>query len=158
MLRRLIPAVEPLTVRPTARGHKRLSASPERPPACMEIAAAASARWKSAVSACRCERKSERQRSELERLRIPCLYCFGSRRVVVLHNRSPGRSPPPVRRWGGTLCLNHHQIGVIAYQTGPLSFMGIADANVCKEVVDYTIRAACLSAATPLCLEDGGQR
>src|SRR3954468_22539009 len=28
------------------------------------------------------------------------------------------------------------KVGVIAYQTGPLSFMGIADANVAKMVID----------------------
>ena len=48
------------------------------------------------------------------------------------------------------------RIGVIAEQTGPLSFMGIADANVAKMVVDdINARGGLLGRTVQLCLEDG---
>ncbi|MGU7770548.1 substrate-binding protein [Burkholderia sp. MR1-5-21] len=48
------------------------------------------------------------------------------------------------------------KIGVIAEQTGPLSFMGIADANVAKMVVDdINAGGGLLSRQLELCLEDG---
>ena len=48
------------------------------------------------------------------------------------------------------------KIGVIAEQTGPLSFMGIADANVAKMVVDdINTSGGLLGRQLALCLEDG---
>ncbi|ACC75295.1 substrate-binding protein [Paraburkholderia phymatum] len=48
------------------------------------------------------------------------------------------------------------KIGVIAEQTGPLSFMGIADANVAKMVVDdINASGGLLGRELALCLEDG---
>jgi branched-chain amino acid transport system substrate-binding protein len=48
------------------------------------------------------------------------------------------------------------KIGVIAEQTGPLSFMGIADANVAKMVVeDINTGGGLLGRKVQLCLEDG---
>ncbi|QYY34205.1 substrate-binding protein (plasmid) [Cupriavidus pinatubonensis] len=48
------------------------------------------------------------------------------------------------------------KIGVIAEQTGPLSFMGIADANVARMVVDdINASGGLLGREIVLCLEDG---
>jgi branched-chain amino acid transport system substrate-binding protein len=48
------------------------------------------------------------------------------------------------------------KIGVIAEQTGPLSFMGIADANVAKMVVeDINANGGLLGRQLALCVEDG---
>ncbi|MFS8979102.1 substrate-binding protein [Cupriavidus necator] len=48
------------------------------------------------------------------------------------------------------------KIGVIAEQTGPLSFMGIADANVARMVVDdINASGGLLGREIALCLEDG---
>jgi ABC-type branched-subunit amino acid transport system substrate-binding protein len=48
------------------------------------------------------------------------------------------------------------KVGVIAEQTGPLSFMGIANANVAKMVVnDINANGGLLGREIELCLEDG---
>jgi branched-chain amino acid transport system substrate-binding protein len=48
------------------------------------------------------------------------------------------------------------KVGVIAEQTGPLSFMGIADANVAQMVVDdINADGGVLGRQLALCLEDG---
>ena len=48
------------------------------------------------------------------------------------------------------------KVGVIAEQTGPLSFMGIANANVAKMVVnDINANGGLLGRQIELCLEDG---
>jgi ABC-type branched-subunit amino acid transport system substrate-binding protein len=48
------------------------------------------------------------------------------------------------------------KVGVIADQTGPLSFMGIADANVAKMVIDdINSGGGLLGRQVELCLEDG---
>jgi ABC-type branched-subunit amino acid transport system substrate-binding protein len=48
------------------------------------------------------------------------------------------------------------KVGVIAEQTGPLSFMGIANANVAKMVIDdINAKGGLLGRAVELCLEDG---
>src|SRR5512141_2872331 len=48
------------------------------------------------------------------------------------------------------------RVGVIAEQTGPLSFMGIADANVAKMVIDdINARGGVLGRRVDLYLEDG---
>src|SRR5690348_3388733 len=48
------------------------------------------------------------------------------------------------------------RLGVIAEQTGPLSFMGIADANVARMVVDdINASGGVLGRQLALCLEDG---
>jgi branched-chain amino acid transport system substrate-binding protein len=48
------------------------------------------------------------------------------------------------------------KIGVIADQTGPLSVMGIANANVARMVVDdINVRGGLLGRKVDLCLEDG---
>jgi ABC-type branched-subunit amino acid transport system substrate-binding protein len=48
------------------------------------------------------------------------------------------------------------KIGVIADQTGPLSFMGIANANVAKMVInDINANGGLLGRQLDLCLEDG---
>lgn len=48
------------------------------------------------------------------------------------------------------------KVGVIADQTGPLSFMGIANANVAKMVIDdINAKGGLLGRPIELCLEDG---
>ncbi len=48
------------------------------------------------------------------------------------------------------------KVGVIAEQTGPLSFMGIANANVAKMVInDINTEGGLLGRKIELCLEDG---
>src|SRR6267154_1968864 len=48
------------------------------------------------------------------------------------------------------------KVGVIAEQTGPLSFMGIANANVAKMVInDINANGGLLGRKVDLCLEDG---
>ena len=48
------------------------------------------------------------------------------------------------------------KVGGIAEQTGPLSFMGIADANVAKMVIDdINANGGLLGRQLALCLEDG---
>jgi ABC-type branched-subunit amino acid transport system substrate-binding protein len=48
------------------------------------------------------------------------------------------------------------KVGVIAEQTGPLSFMGIANANVAKMVInDINANGGLLGRQLDLCLEDG---
>ena len=48
------------------------------------------------------------------------------------------------------------KVGVIAEQTGPLSFMGIANANVAKMVInDINAEGGLLGRKIELCLEDG---
>jgi ABC-type branched-subunit amino acid transport system substrate-binding protein len=48
------------------------------------------------------------------------------------------------------------KVGVIAEQTGPLSFMGIANANVAKMVInDLNASGGLLGREIELCLEDG---
>ena len=48
------------------------------------------------------------------------------------------------------------KVGVIAEQTGPLSFMGIANANVAKMVInDLNTEGGLLGRKIELCLEDG---
>lgn len=48
------------------------------------------------------------------------------------------------------------KVGVIADQTGPLSFMGVADANVAKMVIDeINAGGGLLGRQIELCLEDG---
>ena len=48
------------------------------------------------------------------------------------------------------------KVGVIAEQTGPLSFMGIANGNVAKMVIDdINARGGLLGRQLDLCLEDG---
>ena len=48
------------------------------------------------------------------------------------------------------------KVGVIAEQTGPLSFMGIANANVAKMVIDdINAKGGLLGRRLDLCLEDG---
>jgi ABC-type branched-subunit amino acid transport system substrate-binding protein len=48
------------------------------------------------------------------------------------------------------------KVGVIAEQTGPLSFMGIANANVAKMVIDeINAKGGLLGRQIDLCIEDG---
>jgi branched-chain amino acid transport system substrate-binding protein len=47
------------------------------------------------------------------------------------------------------------KVGVIAELTGPLSFMGIADANVAKMVIDDINAAGGLLGGGSIDLEDG---
>jgi len=48
------------------------------------------------------------------------------------------------------------KVGVITDQTGPLSFMGIANANVAKMVIDdINAKGGLLGRHVELCLEDG---
>src|SRR3954466_6171048 len=48
------------------------------------------------------------------------------------------------------------KVGVIADQTGPLSFVGLANANVARMVIgDINARGGLLGRPLELCLEDG---
>src|SRR4051794_32040362 len=48
------------------------------------------------------------------------------------------------------------KVGVIAEQTGPLSVMGLANANVARMVIDdINARGGLLGRQVDLCLEDG---
>jgi urea transport system substrate-binding protein len=75
--------------------------------------------------------------------------------VVALHS---GRLQdcPPGENEEDVMTQSAIKVGVIAEQTGPLSFMGIADANVAKMVVDdINTSGGLLGRQLALCLEDG---
>src|SRR4029077_5476754 len=71
---------------------------------------------------------------------------------------------PPVRaiarqgarvREGGTMTKSSIKVGVIADQTGPLSFVGIANANVARMVIDdINAKGGLLGRRLELYLED----
>src|SRR6478735_6607209 len=71
---------------------------------------------------------------------------------------------PPVRaiarqgarvREGGTMSASTIKVGVIADQTGPLSFVGIANANVARMVIgDINAKGGLLGRQVDLYLED----
>src|SRR5436189_2969649 len=80
--------------------------------------------------------------------------CAGrTKPAISSHQPSPeGRSRTEEIAMGGSSI----KIGVIADQTGPLSVMGIANANVARMVIsDINSRGGLLGRKVALCLEDG---
>ena len=56
---------------------------------------------------------------------------------------------------GSTASVGPIKVGVITDQTGPLSFMGIANANVAKMVIDdINANGGLVGRQVDLCLED----
>lgn len=112
-------------------------------------------RWNSAGSACRCERQVGHGNARNWK-RGSSSYTASDRvDVFALHSgRLEGR--PPGGDQEDVMIQSAIKIGVIAEQTGPLSFMGIADANVAKMVVDdINTSGGLLGRQLALCLEDG---
>jgi ABC-type branched-subunit amino acid transport system substrate-binding protein len=70
-------------------------------------------------------------------------------------------SPKPILRGENTMSASTSggksiKVGVIAEQTGPLSFAGIANANVARMVIDdINAKGGLLGRQIDLCLEDG---
>src|SRR4029079_15492236 len=80
-----------------------------------------------------------------------------SRKPATSTSRRPPPSSAPTGREGATMSVINRpaRVGLVTDQTGPLSFMGIANANVAKMVVDdINERGGLLGRPVELFVED----
>jgi ABC-type branched-subunit amino acid transport system substrate-binding protein len=74
--------------------------------------------------------------------------------LALQRGRALGCAPPTVALEASTASPGSTKVGVITDQTGPLSFMGIANANVARVVIgDINEHGGLLGRQLALCLE-----
>jgi ABC-type branched-subunit amino acid transport system substrate-binding protein len=88
--------------------------------------------------------------------RTPDVWGAKRREHPPTHDALPLVAPRPANAYLEEIMANPIKVGVIADQTGPLSFVGQANANVARMVIgDINARGGLLGRHLDLCLEDG---